>query len=188
MTNTRREFLLAAGALWRAAVASARQHHQLAPASVQPYTFTFLEPGSRETLRTLMDRIAPADERSAGAVGARVDEYIDFILTHAERALQQQWQTGLIRYRASIQGHSPMDVDAFLTKQAENEFRPRTEDERFFVLLKYAVIEGFYTSEEGITKELGYQGMGFVLDFKGCTHERHDAPDGWKPLLQQQKA
>ena len=187
MTKTRRQFLLATAALWQTAVASAHQHHESVPVSSSPYTFTFLSPAERETLRLLIDRIVPADERSTGALGARVDEYIDFILSHAEPALQEQSRSGLLRYSASLRDLDPAGIDRFLTEQAVNEFEPQTEDERFFVLLKYTAMEGFYTSEEGVNQELGYQGMGFVLDFQGCIHARHETPAGWKPLLQQRK-
>jgi Gluconate 2-dehydrogenase subunit 3 len=183
MISSRREFLLTATILWQSAVARAQHSQSHTPAPANDYRFVFLDLGSRRILRVLMARIVPADGRSGGAVGAKVDEYIDYILTHAEAALQEQWRSGLQRYRSSIEGLDGSAVDSLLSTHAANEFQPLTEDERFFVLLKYAVTEGFYTSEEGIDKELGYRGMGFVLDFVGCTHARHEAPARWRPML-----
>lgn len=177
---TRREFVAASLALWDAALARAQEHHH-APAanSAEPHNFTFLTPAMRNTLRAAMAILIPADQRSAGAVGAQVDEYLDFVMTHADAGLQQTWRAGLARLAQA------KDIDGFLALQAPHEFSPQTEDEAFFVLLKQAVTEGFYTSAEGIEKELGYQGMTFALEFEGCTHSAHPRPVNWLPLLRQ---
>jgi len=134
-----------------------------------------------------MSRIIPADDRSAGAVGAKVDEYIDFILSHADPALQETWRGGLDRYGRATAGLNAEEIDAFLAKHARHEFAPVDEDEQFFVLLKAAVTQGFYTSQEGIENELGYKGMSFLLDFPGCTHTAHEVPPAYKPALRQRE-
>jgi hypothetical protein len=125
----------------------------------------------------------PADERSSGAIGAKVDEYIDFVLQHADATFQTAWREGLDRFGEAIGSKAAPAIDAFLAEQARGEFSPRTDDERFFVYLKTAVAEGFYTSQEGIVKELGYKGMSFEMDFPGCTHAEHEAPADYRPLL-----
>ena len=177
MLQSRREFVSAAAALWSTAALRAQQHQHAHPSSGKaPYKFSFFDAGERRTLRVLMDRIVPADERSSGALGACVDEYVDFILLHADAPLQETWHKGLERYGEAIAGKSLDQVDQFLEQQARNEFSPATDEEAFFVLLKAAVNEGFYTSEEGIVNELGYKGMAFALDFQGCTHASHPIP------------
>jgi Gluconate 2-dehydrogenase subunit 3 len=186
--ESRRDFLIMAVALWQGASARAQEHRHAASgsaAAATPYRFVFLDPGERRTLRLVMDRMVPADERSAGAVGARVDEYVDFVLAHADHATCAIWRNGLGRYGRALRGKAPGAIDRFLNKQSGGEFVPRSEDEQFFVLLKTAVTEGFYTSEEGILKELGYQGMAFELDFPGCPHEEHSIPPDYKPMLRQ---
>ncbi len=188
MPQSRREFLAAAAALWSAAALRAQQHQHAHPSDEKvPYKFSFLDAGERKTLRVLMDRIVPADDRSSGALEACVDEYVDFILIHADASLQETWHKGLKRYGEAITGKSPDEVDKFLEKQARNEFSPANDDETFFVLLKGAVTEGFYTSEQGIKNELGYKGMTFLLDFEGCTHPVHQIPAGWHPMLRDRK-
>jgi hypothetical protein len=187
--SSRREFIVAAGVLWQQAVVRAQQHHgehSSAPQSAQ-YTFSYLDQPRREALRRLMSRIIPADGRSGGAIGAKVDEYIDFILSHAAPALQETWRSGLDRYGRATAGLNAEEIDAFLSKHARNEFAPVNENERFFVLLKAAVVEGFYTSQEGIEKELGYKGMSFGLDFPGCTDTVHEVPPTYKPALRQRE-
>lgn len=130
-----------------------------------------------------MDRIVPADTLSAGAIGAHVDEYIDFVLVHADPTFQNAWREGLDRFGTAIESEDNAGIDNFLAKQAQGEFAPRTDDERFFVYLKTAVAEGFYTSAEGIEKELGYKGMTYEMDQLGCTHPHHEVPANYKPLL-----
>jgi hypothetical protein len=180
----RREFLAVALSLWKAASLRAHQGLGTDPRSSAKYKdFVFFDERRRGILRRLMDRIVPPDERSAGAVGAEVDKYIDFVLAHADPVLQKAWREGLDRFGLAIGSKEGPDVDAFLSKQAGGEFSPRTENERFFVYLKTAVAEGFYTSREGIEEELGYKGMTFEMDFLGCTHPKHTVPSGYKPLL-----
>ncbi len=171
--------------LWQAASARARQQNQTTPLrnSATAKTPAFLNPLQRGVLVRLMDRMIPADERSAGAVGAKVDEYVDFILLHADPALQRAWRDGLDSYGIAIAAKDGAGIDDFLTQQARREFSPATESERFFVYLKVAVTEGFYTSEEGVSRELGYLGMTFDMDPTGCTHAAHTVPTGYKPLL-----
>ncbi|MGI8962268.1 MAG: gluconate 2-dehydrogenase subunit 3 family protein [Bryobacteraceae bacterium] len=188
MPQSRREFLATAAALWSAAALRAQQHQHAHPSNEKAlYTFAFLNGGERRTLRVLMDRIVPADDRSSGALGAYVDEYIDFILLHADASLQETWRKGLKGHGEAIVGKSGHEVDTFLEQQAQNEFSPASDDEAFFILLKSAVTEGFYTSEQGINNELGYKGMTFVLDFQGCTHASHRTPEGWHPMLRDRK-
>lgn len=188
-SSSRREFVLTTAALWQAAVLHAHEHsHSSEPAHVAaPYTFSFFNEEQKETLRLMMARIIPADERSPGAVGAKVDEYIDFILIHADPQVQQTWKLGLARYRAATAGKSAAEVESFLEKQALHEFGPTNEDETFFVILKAVLTEGFYTSEVGINQELGYKGMTFLMDFRGCTHSSHHVPEDWHPILRQLK-
>jgi gluconate 2-dehydrogenase gamma chain len=188
MAQSRREFLATAAALWSAAALRAQQHQHAHPSNKKAlYRFAFLNAAERRTLRVLMDRIVPADDRSSGALGACVDEYVDFILVHADPPLQETWRKGLKGYGEAIAGSSLDQVDRFLEQQARNEFSPATDDEAFFVLLKAAVTEGFYTSEQGIVNELGYKGLTFALDFDGCPHASHHIPDGWHPLLRDRK-
>ena len=59
---------------------------------------------------------------------------------------------------------------------------------KFFVLVKSAVVDAFYTSEEGINKELSYQGMKFLMNFEGCTHASHSVPESYRPLVGKAKA
>jgi gluconate 2-dehydrogenase subunit 3-like protein len=186
--ESRREFLIAGIGLWQAASLRAQQERRKSGKnSQQESSLVFLNARRRDILRRLMDRIVPADERSTGAAGARVDEYIDFVLQHADANFQNAWREGLDRFGIAIDSKEGPAIDGFLVEQARNEFSPHTDDERFFVYLKTAVAEGFYTSQEGISKELGYKGMSFEMDFPGCTHAEHEVPADYRPLLRAMK-
>ena len=120
---TRRTFLQLATAWWSAAALQAQQ---------QPATF--LNPTELATLRRLTNILIPADERSGGANAAKVELYIDGVLAHANPALQKTWRAGIKRFEKADEPK--------LQKIAANELTPRTQDERFFVLLKDATVEG----------------------------------------------
>jgi hypothetical protein len=102
---------------------------------------------------------------------------MDFVLASAAPSLQRSWRNGLARF-----ARQP-DAFALLSRLAPHEFAPRSRDEHLFVLLKAAVTTAFYTSEEGILKELSYQGMGFLREFPGDPGQPFTVPPGYKPLL-----
>jgi hypothetical protein len=190
MVPSRRSFLEFSALLWSQAVAQAQQHaHSTAGTyrTKRAYSFGFFTPMERELVRSLAARIVPANERSGGSEAARVDEYVDFVLSHGAEELRRRWHDGLARLAPRIKGRSAAEIDALLTAISKNEFEPSVPDEEFFVLLKSAVVDGFYTSEEGIKRELGYLGNGFLRDFPGCTHTSHKTPDDYTPLLRQRK-
>jgi hypothetical protein len=172
MASTRRDFLV----LWGQAALAAHQHSPSKTNSAT-YVFRVFSPAEQAVLKQAAAILIPADERSGGAAAARVEEYIDFVVSHGGAELQQAWRDGLARMGAA------RAIEPFLHRASRNEFRARTADERFFVLLKSAVVEGFYTSEEGISKELGYQGMGFLLEFPDFSQEKPAVPAGHKPML-----
>lgn len=162
--------------LWGQAALAAHQHP--APKTNSgTYVFRVFSPAEQDTLAKAAAILIPANERSGGAAAAKVEEYIDFIVSHGNTDLRKVWQDGLARLAAAPA------MEPFLRKASKNEFRARTADERFFVMLKSSVNEAFYTSEEGINKELGYQGMGFVLEFPDFSRETPKTPRGYKPML-----
>lgn len=173
MSVSRRDFV----ALWSQAALAAHQHSTASPAKASPYTFRYLTPAEIAVVRRAAALIVPADDRSGGAAAARVEEYIDHVLAHGSAQLKSEWRSGL----ASL-GRAK-DLLAELTRLSKNEFAPKSKGDWFFILLKGAVVEAFYTSEEGINKELGYQGMGFLTEFPDFTQVAAVTPAGYRPLL-----
>ena len=170
---SRRDLLAAALALWTDARLRA-QHHAGSPAPAGAYRLQFFTAKEKDTVAALAAKMIPATERSGGAAAARVWEYMDFILAGAAPGLKSTWRQGL----AGI-----ADPRAWLETNSRHEFTPQTPAERFFVLFKSALVDAFYTSEEGITRELGYLGNGALTEFPGCTHTTHETPAGYRPRL-----
>src|SRR5260221_5755057 len=54
-----------------------------------------LSPSQFATLEVLVDAIIPTDQRSPGAKQARVADYIDLLLSEADRELSLEWIGGL---------------------------------------------------------------------------------------------
>ncbi len=168
MQSKRRDFL----ALWAGACATAAW----CPGAGGAET-AFFTPSELEVLRKALAILIPADDRSRGGEAAGLTEYIGFILSRANSGLQEEWRRGLAVLAAA------KNLESLLRRLARNEFRARTRDERFFVLLKSAAVDAFYTSEEGITRELGYQGMGHVMEFPDFSGTKAETPAGYRPML-----
>jgi hypothetical protein len=133
----------------------------------------------------LVDAIIPTDERSPGAREARVTDYIDLLLSEADAELRQQWVDGLaaVDAEASAKAGAPVakltaaQVESLLTALSVNERQPQTAAERFFVMTKRATIQGYYSSEIGIHKDLRYKGNQVLPEFHGClTVDGKDCP------------
>jgi hypothetical protein len=137
------------------------------------------------TLEVLVDAIIPTDERSPGAREARVADYIDLLLSEADADVKQQWLDGLAavdaeataKHGAAVAKLTPAQVEGLLVAMSQNERQPQTPLERFFVTTKRATIQGYYSSEIGIHKDLRYKGNQFLPEFHGCqTVDGKDCP------------
>ena len=144
-----------------------------------------LTPAQYATVDVLVDAIIPTDERSPGAREARVADYIDLLLSEADAEAKQLWIDGLaaVEAEASSRAGAPvakltaLQVEALLAAISANERQPQTVAERFFVMTKRATIQGYYSSEIGIHKDLRYKGNQFLPEFHGCqTVDGKDCP------------
>jgi hypothetical protein len=170
----RRAALQLALAYW----AKAQEHaHPPTATSAAAYRFQFFQPKEISTVRRFAAVLIPATPRSGGAAAARVEEFMDSVLAAAAPSLQRLWRRGLAEWSKQ------KDANAVLALLAPQEFSPRSVQDNFFVLFKSAATTAFYTSEEGITKELGYQGMAFLREFPGWQGEAFQTPPDYKPLL-----
>lgn len=130
----------------------------------------FFSPEEKEVIATVADIIIPCDEVSAGARAAGVPEWIDFVVANSPDGVQQQWREGLgalDRLCVESAGRKFLELkregqQRLLEQLAEREFAPGTPAERFFALAKEATVNGYYTSEIGLMKDLRYQGGTFV--------------------------
>jgi gluconate 2-dehydrogenase gamma chain len=144
------------------------------------YALRTLNPHQNDTVVAMIDQILPATD-TPGAKAARVNEFIDVILTEwATDAERQSFLNGLADvdkqsndlFAKDFAVASPaqqlsllraMD-DAAAFERPERRRRPSPEEERdtqlqgnFFLAFKGITLHGYYTSEIGFTQELKLQ-------------------------------
>jgi gluconate 2-dehydrogenase gamma chain len=137
------------------------------------------------TLGALAETIIPSDEHSPGAKAAGVPAYIDTIVSAGDNHLKQLYSQGLEAIDALAQASgrkpftacTPTEQVAILQKLSVNEDHPLTLEDKFFVALKRATVDGYYTSSIGIHQDLEYQGNKMVHNFTGCTHSNHEGEE-----------
>jgi hypothetical protein len=148
-----------------------------------PQPLKFFTPEENRTVIEMSERIIPSDESSPGAKAARVSEYIDLVVSESLDATKQQWREGLGAVnKMSRDKYGKLFADAATDQQIEllkviskNERNPQTVEEKFFRTIKNSTIDGYYTSEIGIHKELKYKGNSYLKEFTGCTHPEHQS-------------
>jgi hypothetical protein len=155
------------------AFARARSSGGGAPAA-SGYRPRFFADAEFETVARLASLIIPSDE-TPGAREARVEEWIDFLLSASDEARQRLYREGLSRLDARCQERH---ASAFskLPEAAQVDALEETEAV-FFHALKDDVVFGFYTSEIGLS-ELHWGGQTFHSECPGCNHLAHL---NWQP-------
>lgn len=180
MSVDRRELFRIIGAGVVAGNAAAQHEHPTLTTKPGDYEPRVLSKEQYATLQRMLEVLLPADELSASARDAGVGMFLDTTLKYSDERIRQTWLSGLsaIDVVAKDTGGSTfgeLDIPAataLMTKIAENEAKPQTTAERFFILFKQAAIPAYYLSTEG-RKSLDYKGDTAVRDFAGCTHDNH---------------
>jgi Gluconate 2-dehydrogenase subunit 3 len=158
------------------ALSAASMEHMQAPPPGPPegaLTQRFFTAEESQLLDQVMEMIIPADEHSPGAHEAQTSIFAGIMVALSEEAVQKQWREG-IRLMREEAGHSSL-ADA-LHKASLNEDDPKSDLDRFFVVLKQMTVDGYYTSATGIHKDMGYIGNAYLGAFPGCSHMEH--PEG----------
>lgn len=161
--------------------AHAHAHSPQAARAANAAPLKFFTAEENRTVIEMAERIIPADDSSPGATAARVNEYIDLIVSQSPEVTKLSWREGLAAVnKMSRDRFGKVFADASHEQQTEllreisrNERSPQTAEERFFRTIKYATVDGYYTSEIGIHKELRYKGNSYLKEFPGCTHPEH---------------
>jgi hypothetical protein len=149
---------------------AAMSHMQAVPAVPTAYSLQFFSEEESRLLDQLMEMIIPADDHSPGAHEAQTNLFADLMVATSDNAVKKQWQDGIRLMREEANGSSLTDA---LHRAAANEENPTTDLERFFVLLKQMTVNGYYTSEIGIHKDMEYIGNAYLGAFPECTHPEH---------------
>lgn len=169
-----------------AVAAQDHQHMHAAPqaaAEAKPQPLKFFTADENRAVAEMSERIIPTDDSSPGAKAARVNEYIDLIVSESPEAVKQTWREGLAAVnKLSSEKFGKAFADASADQQVDllkaiskNERNPQTVAEKFFRTIKNSTIDGYYTSEIGIHKELKYKGNSYLKEFTGCTHPEHQS-------------
>jgi hypothetical protein len=162
---------------------SAHAHEALA-AEAASWSPKVLDAHQNETVVVLSELIIPQTE-TPGAKAAKVNEFIDWVLQDADERDRKEFLKGLTwidgrsqeLFGTDFAAAAPEQQTALLTILASAKNRA-FEDQTgidFFKAIKALTITGYYTSEIGMTKELGDDGQVFLLEFPGCTHPQHKA-------------
>lgn len=161
------------------------QHHAATAANAaesaswQPKFFTAEQ---NELVTTLAELILPETD-SPGARAAKVNEYIDLVLSDETAQTQKDFLDGLgwMNRRSNelfqkdflfLGGEQQVEI---LTRLSHGD-NIQPEDKagrRFFLDIRGRTVRGYYTSEIGIHKELEYQGKRPLAEWPGCPHPGH---------------
>jgi hypothetical protein len=169
-STTRRDALIMIAA---APALGAQSPHQHAtepvppPAAYRPKTLTASE---MDLVARLSDLIIPRTD-TPGASDAGVPEFIDRRLT-ATPSLAADFRHGLSQLPP---GFAQLPNDRQVAILTDMSSVPDSAPGRFFRLLKEITIDGYYSSQAGLTQELGWHGNTFLSEFKGCTHPEHQS-------------
>jgi gluconate 2-dehydrogenase gamma chain len=144
------------------------------------YRYRYFRPEQLDTLDALTETIIPTDEHSPGAKAAGVSEYIDAIIADAPESTKEFWNNGLAMANDMAENSfgkpyaqcSANEQFAIMSELAAYENNPSSGEGQFFIALKRATIDGYYTSRVGIHQDLQYQGNQALEAFPGCLQAR----------------
>ena len=121
-----------------------------------------------ELLTELTGRIIPKTD-TPGAVEAGVAAMIDSTL-RGNLAKTKRYKETLAWFAAN--GKNP-EARLLLLERISKE--KGTTGAGHFALLKGETIDVYYSTQEGLKQELGWNANTFGSEFKGCTHPEHQA-------------
>lgn len=132
-----------------AAIPAAAQHEHPDTSAPVAYTTRVFSAEEMKRIAALVDLIIPRTD-TPGASDAHVPEFIDRKLSQ-DAELKERFLAGMGAFDGVLKDGDP-----------------------FSKLLKDLTVDGYYTSKEGLTQELGWHGNTFLTEFKGCTHADHE--------------
>ena len=169
------------------------------------YSLRTLNPHQNDTVVAMIDQIIPATD-TPGAKGARVNEFIDVILTEwandeerrnflngladvdkrSNKLFGKDFASASSSQQVTLLGS--MDDSAAVLRAERQRHAPNTVPEPdtqlkgdFFTVFKNMTLHGYYTSEVAITKELNPENKGvYELIMPGAFHGCTPLPAGRK--------
>jgi hypothetical protein len=167
-----------------AALSRQQAHAHAAEAAIaaQDWTPKVLDARQNELVIALTELIVPETD-TPGAKAARVNRFVDSVLQEAKpddrtsflRGLAWIDQRSRALFKKDFLAASPAEQIELLTRLSA-EGNPQKEaaaGRDFFQAIKGMTINGYYTSEIGLRRELGDTGQLFLPVFTGCDHKEH---------------
>jgi hypothetical protein len=177
-SKVRRRDVIVAAAAVVAAPALAQQAHQHSElvqiaGAYKPQVFTEAQ---MAWVGKLADTIIPRTD-TPGASDAGVPRFIDRILKRDD-SLRTRFMAGMVELDAAARKQFSAGFGDLTSAQQIEVLTPASKDRasslgQFFRLAKDLTIDGYYTSKDGLTKELQWNANTFLPEFKGCTHPEH---------------
>jgi len=163
-------------------ISSTAHPHHVASQNAGSWVPRFFNAHQNQTVTLLAELIIPQTE-TPGAKAAKVNEFIDLVLSEETPKVQQEFLRGLnwIDRRSKRLFNlrfielKPEQQKALLEKIAVEE-SIAAEDQvgvSFFKNIKARTIFAYYTSEVGVHQELQYKGLDYLTEFPGCSHPEH---------------
>jgi gluconate 2-dehydrogenase gamma chain len=146
---------------------------QIRPAA-GPYTPKFFTASEYKLVSRIADLIIPNTD-TPGAVAAGVPEYIDGVVSGNE-GQQKRFREGLAwMEKAGFAEMSEAEQIKLLTPlcEAADSGKMKHAGDRFFLSMKSLTADGYYTSQAGLSRDLGYQGGAVLAAFPECNHPEH---------------
>jgi hypothetical protein len=157
-------------------------HAAAKPAAKAAWKPRVLDGHQNETVTVVSELIIPQTD-TPGAKAARVNEFIDQVLSDAPAAERDTFLRGLgwLDARArELHGRdfastTPEQQTALLSTLSApgDKAGPDALGREFFEAIKGMTIAGYYTTEIGLRQELGEDGTLFLMEYPGCTHPEH---------------
>ncbi|HVR69850.1 MAG TPA: gluconate 2-dehydrogenase subunit 3 family protein [Vicinamibacteria bacterium] len=155
---------------------------QAAAAGAAPWKPRVLDAHQNETVVTISELIIPRTD-TPGAEAAKVNEFIDLVLSEAQPAERREFFRGLLwmdarsreLFGADFVSAAPEQQTALLTivSSPANKSTGDQLGREFFEAVKGLTITGYYTSEIGLRQELKEDGGLFFAEYPGCRHPQH---------------
>jgi hypothetical protein len=161
----------------------AHTHAAESAIAAQDWTPRVLSAPQNEMVITLSELIIP-ETTTPGAKATLVNRFIDTVLAGAPAKDRDSFLAGLTwmdaRSKAlfgkDLLAASGAEQTALLTRLSRELSAQDAADRQgveFFKALKAMTINGYYTTEVGLMKELGDDGVLAQAEFKGCDHPAH---------------
>ena len=130
----------------------------------------FLTAAELAWLASITEAIIPRTD-TPGALDAGVPAFIDRRLS-ASPQLADAFRAGMKAFDAAAQSRFGAAFPA-LTVTQQLELLNESAEDPFVRMIKGMTVDGYYSSKEGLSQELGWHGNTYLTEFKGCTHPEH---------------